>query len=389
MNHFHHSYTLIMQRQLYVSVVAACWLLVLQARAQDRQVSVVSTAVPMLRISPDARAGGMGEAGIALSADANAVFWNRAKLPFATEQSGLSLTYSPWMKSGVPNDVFLASAGIYKKLGEQQAVSVGMRYFKLGEVQYADENGQHLQTANPSEYSIDAGYSRMLGKHFSVGIALRYINSGLANGYSANGYAYKNANAVAGDINLYYCGLGEKGTGWAAGITISNLGSKLSYSNSAVDKDFLPANLGLGASYTLKLHEGGRLTLALDLNKLMVPTPPSDKSDSSMRVYRDKSVFSSWFSSFGDAPGGFSEELKEWQISTGAEYWYLEMLAVRGGYNYENRWKGGRRYATMGVGFKHQWLGANFSYLVPVGKDVATNPVKQSLRVSLLFNLQK
>lgn len=378
-----------MQRQIYVSVAAAFCMLALQTHAQDRQMSVVSTAVPMLRISPDARAGGMGEAGIALSPDANAVFWNRAKLPFATEQSGLALTYSPWMKSGGSNDVFLASAGVYKKLGEQQAVSVGMRYFKLGEVQYADENGQHLQTARPNEYAIDAGYSRMLGKHTSVGIALRYINSGLANGYAADGYTYKNAHAVAGDVTAFYSNVNTDGIGWAGGLTISNLGSKVSYSNSATDKDFLPANLGLGASYTLKLHEGGKLTLAVDVNKMMVPTPPADKSDSSMEVYRDKSVFSSWFSSFGDAPGGFSEELKEWQISTGAEYWYLNMLAVRGGYNYENRWKGGRRYATMGVGFKYQWLGANFSYLVPTGKDVANNPIKQSLRVSLLFNLQK
>ncbi|GGH74631.1 hypothetical protein GCM10011379_37390 [Filimonas zeae] len=364
-------------------------MLALLTHAQDRPMSVVSTAVPMLRISPDARAGGMGEAGIALSPDANAVFWNRAKLPFTTEQSGLALTYSPWMKSGGSNDVFLASAGVYRKLGDQQAVSVGMRYFKLGEVQYADENGQHLQMAHPNEYAIDAGYSRMLGKRMSVGIALRYINSGLANGYVADGYTYKNAHAVAGDITAFYSGVNAEGTGWAAGLTISNLGSKVSYSNSAMDKDFLPANLGLGASYTLKLHEGGKLTLAVDVNKMMVPTPPADKSDSSMEVYRDKSVFSSWFSSFGDAPGGFSEELKEWQISTGAEYWYLNMLAVRGGYNYENRWKGGRRYATMGVGFKYQWLGANFSYLVPTGKDVANNPIKQSLRVSLLFNLQK
>lgn len=378
-----------MRIQKYAPVATALCMFFAQASAQDKQVSVVSSAIPMLRVSPDARAGGMGDAAIAVSPDANAIFWNRSKLPFAKDKSAIALTYSPWMRSGGPNDVFLASLGGYLKLDDQQALSVGMRYFNLGEVQFADENGQRLQTTRPKEYAIDAGYSRMLSKHFAVGIALRYINSGLANGYAADGYTYKSANAVAGDVSLYYQGLNESGAGWAAGLTISNLGSKVSYSNSAVNKDYLPANLGIGASYTFRLNETSKLTFAVDANKLMVPTPPADKSDSSMEVYRDKTVFSSWFSSFSDAPGGFSEELKEWQLSAGAEYWYEDILALRTGYYYENRWKGGRRYATLGLGFKYQWLGANFSYLIPTGKDITNNPVRQALRVSLLFQLQK
>lgn len=372
-------------------VVGVCCLCGLAGtiNAQDHTVNIVSSAVPMLRVSPDARAGGMGDAGIAISPDASGVFWNRSKLAFARDKSAATVTYAPWMRSGGPNDVFLASMAGYYKLGEEQAVSIGMRYFKLGEVQYADDNGQMLQTTNPSEYAIDAGYSRTLSRHFAIGIALRYINSGIANGYSANGYNYKAAHAVAGDVTLYYQGLNTEGAGWAAGFTLSNLGSKVSYSNNAIDQDYLPANLGIGVSHTWRLQETGKLTLALDLNKLMVPTPPLDKSDSSMKVYRDKGVVSSWFSSFGDAPGGFSEELKEWQISTGVEYLYQDMIGIRAGYNYENRWKGGRRYATLGVGLKFQWLGANFSYLIPTGKDINSNPVRQSLRVGLLFDIAK
>lgn len=358
------------------------------ACAQDHDVNIVSSALSMLRISPDARAGGMGDAGIALSPDAFGVFWNRSKLAFAKEASGAAITYAPWMHSGGPDDVFMASMAGYYKLGEEQAVSVGMRYFKMGEVQFADDNGQMLQTAHPSEYAIDAGYSRTLSRHLALGIALRYINSNIASGYSMDGYAYKTAHAVAGDVTLYYQGLDVNGAGWAAGLTLSNLGSKVSYSNNAVDQDYLPANLGLGASYTWRLDETGKLTLALDLNKLMVPTQPADKSDSSMRVYRDKGVVSSWFSSFGDAPGGFSEELKEWQISSGAEYTYMDMIGIRAGYFYENRLKGGRQYVTAGVGMKFQWLGANFSYLIPTGGDVNSNPVRQSLRASLLFHLK-
>jgi hypothetical protein len=350
--------------------------------------SVVTSAVPMLRISPDARAGGMGDAGIAVSPDASAVFWNLAKLPFAKEKAALSLTYSPWIRSGGPNDVFLASIGGYYKIAEEQAISVSMRYFNLGDVQFTDDYGQRLQSTRPREYAIDAGYSRMLGRQLSIGIALRYINSGLAAGYEADGYIYKHAKSVAGDISLYYHGLSEDGAGWAAGLTLSNLGSKLAYSDNAT-KDFLPANLGLGGSYTARLQQTGKLTFALDLNKLMVPTPPEDQSAASMQAYRDKSVFSSWFSSFGDAPGGFSEELKEWQVSTGIEYKYQEILALRGGYFYENRGKGGRQYFTLGLGFNYQWLGANFSYLVPSGGGVDNNPIRQSLRASLLFHLAK
>jgi hypothetical protein len=359
------------------------------AFTQDHPMSVVSSAVPMLRISPDARAGGMGDAGIAVSADAGAVFWNRAKLPFAKEKAAASVTYSPWIRSGGPNDVFLASVSGYYKLGEEQALSISMRYFNLGDVQYTDEAGMRLQSAQPREYAIDAGYSRLLGRQFSVGVALRYINSGLAAGYDADGYVYKNGKSVAGDICLYYHGLNAKGAGWAAGLTLSNLGSKISYTDNAANKDFLPANLGLGASYTARLQETGKLTFALDLNKLLVPTPPEDKSAASMQAYRDKTAFSSWFSSFGDAPGGLSEELKEWQVSGGLEYLYQEILALRGGYFYENRGKGGRQYFTLGLGVKHQWLGANFSYLVPSGGGVNNNPIRQSLRASLLFYLAK
>lgn len=371
------------------SIAAAAGLVAVSSQllAQDHNMSVVTTAVPMLRISPDARAGGMGDAAIAVSPDASAVFWNRAKLPFASERSAVSLTYSPWLRAGGPDDVFLASLSGYYKLGDEQAISVAMRYFNLGDIQFTDEYGQRLQNSQAREYAVDAGYSRMLGRRLGIGMALRYIHSGLAAGYNADGYSYKSGKAVAGDITLYYDGLNPAGNGWAAGVTLSNLGSKISYTDNATNKDFLPANLGLGASYTAGLHEAGQLCFALDLNKLMVPTPPEDKSTASMQEYRDKSVFSSWFSSFGDAPGGFKEELKEWQVSAGVEYRYPGLLAIRGGYFYENRAKGGRQYLTLGFGLRRQWLETNFSYLVPTGGGVNNNPIRQSLRASLLFYL--
>ena len=264
-----------------------------------------------------------------------------------------------------------------------------MRYFNLGEVQFTDYAGQKLQTTRPREYAIDAGYTRKLGKKISLGIALRYINSSLASGLSSDGQTYKAGNAVSGDISFYYHGIKSNGSGWAAGATVTNLGTKISYSDNVNAKEFLPANLGLGASYTARINEDNTITFALDANKLMVPTPPQDATQASLNDYHNKSVFGSWFSSFGDAPGGFKEELKEWQLSGGAEYWYLQMVAMRAGYFYESKDKGGRQYLSFGAGLKFNQLGFNFSYLVPTGSTMNRNPMNQTLRASIVYDFAK
>ena len=291
----------------------------LPALAQQTQsINVVTTAVPMLRISPDARAGGMGDLGIATSADANASFWNQAKIPFATQRSAIALTYTPWLKDLGLNDVFIGTVAGYHQIDELQAISGSLRYFNLGSIQFTDFAGNDLQKFNPREFAFDAGYSRKLSDKLGVGIALRFIYSNLANG-NTNGVTYKPGTAVAGDISFFYNGLNEEGTGITAGAVMSNLGSKIAYTNDARGKDYIPANLGIGAVYTKAVDETSKISFGIDINKLLVPTPPTDTSTAARDAYRNKSVVGSWFSSFGDAPGGSNEELKEFQTATGLE----------------------------------------------------------------------
>jgi hypothetical protein len=357
------------------------------AKSQDdNSINVVTTAVPFLRISPDARAGGMGDVGIATAPDANAPFWNLAKIPFATSRTSVSTTYTPWLKDLGLNDVYLASLAGYHQLDEEQAISASIRYFSLGNIQFTDFAGNDLQSFRPREYSVDLGYSRKLSEKLGVGIALRYINSNLAGGQAVNGVSYKSGKAVAADLSLFHSGVDAAGQGLNWGITFSNLGSKISYTTDAQQKDYIPANLGLGAAYTWALDETSKFTLGLDINKLMVPTPPSLRDDSTLADYRNKSVISSWFSSFGDA-GSFSNELKEYQASLGAEYVYNDQFSLRAGYFYEDKLKGNRKYFTLGAGLKYNVFGLNFSYLVPSGNGVNRNPLSNTLRFSLIFDL--
>lgn len=359
----------------------------LPALAQQTQsINVVTTAVPMLRISPDARAGGMGDLGIATSADANASFWNQAKIPFATQRSAIALTYTPWLKDLGLNDVFIGTVAGYHQIDELQAISGSLRYFNLGSIQFTDFAGNDLQKFNPREFAFDAGYSRKLSDKLGVGIALRFIYSNLANG-NTNGVTYKPGTAVAGDISFFYNGLNEEGTGITAGAVMSNLGSKIAYTNDARGKDYIPANLGIGALYTKAIDETNKISFGIDVNKLMVPTPPTDTATAARDAYRNKSVVGSWFSSFGDAPGGFGEEMKEFQISTGLEYGYNDQFFARAGYFYEAKTKGNRRFFSVGAGVKYNRLGFNFSYLVPTGQGINRNPLSNTTRFSIVFDL--
>ncbi len=354
-------------------------------QAQVDPINVVTTAVPFLRISPDARAAGMGDLAIATSPDANSSFWNLAKVPFNTSQGGISASYTPWLKD-ILNDVYLAAIAGYYKFDDQQALSASLRYFSLGNIQFTDNLGNDLNTFRPREFGIDVGYSRRLSEKAGIGVGLKYIYSNLAEGPAA-GNNYKAASAVAGDLAFYYTGQNDQGQGWAFGAVMSNLGSKISYTDNADQKDYIPANLGLGTTYTRVFNSANKLTFGLDLNKLLVPTPPADPATpQQLADYRSKSVIGSWFSSFGDAPGGFSEEVKEFQASLGAEYMYNNQFALRAGYFHEDKTKGNRRYFTMGVGIRYQSFGLDFSYLLPSGSGVDRNPLSNTLRFSLHFN---
>lgn len=356
-----------------------------QTFAQANRINVVTTAVPMLRISPDARSGGMGDLGIATTPDANATFWNASKIPFAQTKSALGITYTPWLKSLGLNDVYLVTAAGYYKFAEDQAISASLRYFNLGTIQFTDFAGNNLNQSRPREWSLDAAYSRALSQKLGVGIGLRFIYSNLANNANIGSVQYKPGTAVAGDISVYYNGLNEAGRGLTAGAVMSNLGSKINYTNTADAGDFIPANLGLGAMYHAVLDETSKISFGVDVNKLLVPTP--DTAAQSIIEYRKQSVVSSWFSSFGDAPGGFAEELQEFQISVGGEYAYNDMFFVRAGYFYENKFKGNRRFFSAGVGINYNKLGFNFSYLIPSGQGINQNPLSNTTRFGIIFDL--
>jgi hypothetical protein len=350
------------------------------------KINVVTTAVPFLRISPDARSGGMGDLSIATSPDAAASYFNLGKVPFNELNAGVNVTYTPWLKNLV-NDVYLASVSAFYKVDEYSAISGSLRYFSLGSIQFTNENGQSLGSKNPRELGFQAGYSRRLSDKLGIGIGMKYINSNLASG-TYNGSTYKAGSAVAADLGLYYSGHNEAGDGWAFGAALTNLGSKIGYTDNAEQKDFIPANLGLGTTYTKVIDESNKISFGLDVNKLLVPTPPGQNAtQQEFDDYRKKSVVSSWFSSLGDAPDGFSEELKEFQISVGAEYWYNNQFAIRAGYFHENETKGNRRFFTAGAGLKYNVFGLNFSYLVPTGSGVNQNPLSNTLRFSIVFDL--
>ncbi|MCR6721932.1 MAG: type IX secretion system outer membrane channel protein PorV [Chitinophagaceae bacterium] len=348
------------------------------AKAQVDQINVVTTAVPFLRISPDARAGGMGDLGIATSPDASAAFWNMGKVAFNESKGGLAATYTPWLKDLV-NDVYLASLSGYYKLDENQALSANLRYFSLGNIQFTDQNGNLNGNGKPREFGIDVGYSRKLSDKLGLGVALRYINSDLASGAPSGGNTYKVGSSVAGDIGLYYDNKNEAGDGFTFGATLTNLGAKIAYTDNADQKDFIPANFGLGVTYNKNFDEVNKLTFGVDFNKLMVPAL-EDNTPSGISDYRSKGVVSSWFSSFSDFPG-------QANVSIGAEYWYNNQFALRGGYFFEDKSRGNRRYFTAGVGLKYNVFGLNFSYLAPSGSGVTRNPLSNTLRFSVLFDL--
>lgn len=368
----------------YSTLALFCVLLVSTKSFSQDQINVVTSAVPFLRISPDARSGGMGDMGVATSPDASSMFYNLAKTPFNKSKAGIALTYTPWLKSIGVSDVYLASVSGYYKLDEVSAISGSLRYFNLGSIQFTDFSGNPISTGKPTEISVGGGYSRKLSEKLSVGVALNYINSNLTRGYAGNnGVTYQAGSTVAGDLSAYYDNTTEQGSGVRVGIALSNLGGKIGYTSDATQKDYIPANISLGITNTSVLDEDIKLTYGVEFNKLLVPTPPLAtgiySTDSANLIgYRNKGVVDSWFSSFND--------MKAVTAAVGGEFSYQDQFFVRAGYFYEDKTRGNRKFFTAGLGIKYEALGINFSYLVPSGSGINQNPLSNTLRFSLIFD---
>ncbi len=352
-------------------------------------VNTIITAVPFLKIVPDARSGAMGDVGIAISPDANAMHFNSSKLAFATKDVGLSVTYTPWLRALNIQDVYLAYLSGYKKLSDNEAIGVGLRFFSLGSINFTDENGQPLGTGKPNEFEVKASYARKLSEHFSTAIGAKFIFSNLAAGQQIGDIEITPGTAGAADISFTYnneVDVSDNKTDLTIGLALTNLGTKISYTNS-INKDFIPANLGLGAAWKFNFDEYNSLTFATDINKLLVPTPSETDEDGTPGPdYRQQSMFGGMLSSFGDAPGGGNEELRELMYSLGLEYWYDDQFALRMGYYSEHATKGNRKFFTVGLGMKYNIFGLNISYLVPTTQQ--RNPLDNTLRFSLLFDFE-
>ncbi|TDO03162.1 type IX secretion system outer membrane channel protein PorV [Sunxiuqinia elliptica] len=348
--------------------------------------NTISTGVPFLSIAPDSRAGAMGDAGVASSPDMNSQHWNAAKYAFIESEMGIGLSYTPWLRNLV-DDINLAYLVGYKRLDDLQTISASLRYFALGDISFMSDVGNFEGQQSPNEFAIDVAYTRLLSDNFSGSVALRYIRSDLTGGQMVNGVPSSAGNSYAADIAFYYQNeirVNRKESTISAGINISNIGSKISYTDGE-KKDFIPTNLKLGAGYKTELDRYNTIGFYFDVNKLLVPTPIDTIDIFGNRYGEDKSVISGIFSSFGDAPGGFKEELQEINFSFGTEYWYNEQFALRAGYFYEHENKGNRKFITAGAGLKLNVFSLDFAYLIPTERN---HPLENTLRFSLSFDFE-
>lgn len=338
----------------------------------------IQTVVPWLTIAPDSRAGAMGDAGAATAPDIYSMHWNPAKFAFIDGKYGAAISYIPWLRSMVP-DINIAYLSGYYRFDKKQVMSASLTYSSYGKIEFTDEGGATQLIVNPNEWAVDLGYSRLFSENFSGGVAFRFIYSNLTHGYPAQGEDTKPGLSLAADISAYYHKeidlLGKNGI-IAIGGDISNIGSKMSYTESY--SDFIPMNLRLGTSLTYEFDRFNKIAIAIDLNKLLVPTP-----DSTITEEQSISVPEALFKSFYDAPGGFMEELHEITYSYGAEYWYNNIFALRAGYFHENAYKGKRQFFTAGAGFRMSGFTIDFSYLMPV---TLNHPLARTLRFSISFD---
>lgn len=354
------------------------------------ELNTITTGVPFLMISPDARGGSMGDAGVSSEPGANSMYWNPAKYAFIDDQMGFSIGYSPWLRELV-DDIGLSNVVFYKRLDDEQVIGASLRYFSLGNIEFTDNSGTSLGEFQPNEFAIDGTYSRKLSDNFSLAVAGRFIFSNLTLGQDAGSSQTRPGTSIAADVGMYYendVDLGSQDAVFAFGANISNIGAKISYTTDA-QQDFIPTNLRLGPTIRMALDSYNEVAFSLDINKLLVPTPPVMDPDNNNEVLEgmdnDVSVVTGIFQSFYDAPGGFNEELRELSFAFGTEYWYDETFALRAGYFYEDDTKGGRKYVTMGAGLRYNVFALDFSYLVPTGVQ---SPLDNTLRFSLYFDFE-
>jgi len=360
---------------------------------------VITTAVPFLIIAPDARSGGMGEAGVASDPDANSMHWNPAKYAFIDKKFGFGLSYSPWLRKLV-NDINLAYLTGFYKIDDRQTIAASLLYFSLGDIAFTDEFGESLGTYNPNEFSLDATYSRKFSEVISGAVAARFIYSNLTMGQFVQGAETSAGTSIAADVAVYYhkeVDLGNMGSEISWGINLSNIGNKISYSKTAIKKDFIPTNLRIGAGLKMNFDDYNSLAVLLDFNKLQVPSPPIYLLDSNNNPVLNAqnnpviekgmdpnvSVVPGIIQSWYDAPDGFSEEMREWAIAFGLEYWYAKQFALRTGFFYEDQYKGNRKFFTVGAGLRYSVFGLDLSYLIPLEQQ---NPLENTLRFTLYFN---
>ena len=363
------------------------------------------TAVPFLTIAPDSRAAGMGDVGVATSPDANSMHWNPSKYAFIEGEYGVCISYTPWLKKLV-NDIDLLYLSGYYRFDNRQTISASLLYFSLGQIQFTYPDGSPIKTGEPNEYSFDIAYSRIMSKKLAMGVAFRYIRSDLTNGLSVGEVETSPGNQVAVDVSTYYQSdvrLGDYDGTMSYGLNISNIGAKLTYTDKT-DGLYLPINMRLGGALTVDIDDYNSITASVDLNKMLVPTPPEiiDTVDENGIPYEiiigkgdlNSAVPTGMFKSFSDAPGVlkgdgtrsvFQEELREITYGVGLEYWYAKQFAVRAGYFYEHKTKGNRKFFTMGLGLKYNVFGLDISYIIP---QYPNNPLANTIRFSLIFNFE-
>jgi hypothetical protein len=362
--------------------------IVAQEIGTDRDWGTITTAVPFLMIGPDARSGGMGDVGAATSPDGNSIYWNASKLAFVEKSVGFNVSYVPWLK-GLVDDIGLGYVSGYGKIGDQQTVAASLRYFSLGSITFTNEEGISQGTYKPNEFAIDLAYSRKLSENFSAAVTGKFIYSNLTLGQDVGGVESRAGTSVAADISMYYkkplrFSQGRRGL-WALGVGINNIGNKISYTSST-EKDFIPTNLKIGTAFSMDLDDYNFISLSVDVNKLLVPTPPvRDSLGEPISPYKDNNVapLQGMFQSFYDAP--FAEEMQEINIAAGVEYWYDKQFAIRGGYFYESPKKGNRQYFTLGAGLRYNVFGLDFSYLIATNPN---NPLKNTLRFTLTYEIE-
>jgi hypothetical protein len=356
-------------------------------RLYSQELNAIQTVVPFLSIAPDSRAGAMGDVGVATTPDVYSMHWNPAKFAFIDGKAGVGISYSPWLRNLVP-DINIAYLTGYYRIDNKQVASASLLYSSLGDVPFTDEFGNLERTFKPNELAFDLGYSRVFAEYFSGGIAFRFIYSNLTGGTYSGGDATKPGTSFAADISGYYrrdIDLFSKDAEIGFGLNFSNIGSKMSYSDGQT-ADFIPMNMRLGSAGTINFDNFNKLSLAIDFNKLLVPTPPVYNSDMEIIDGKDPnvSVPIAIFQSFYDAPGGLKEELHEITWALGLEYWYNNQFAIRSGYFHENASKGNRKYFTAGAGFKLKGFTIDFSYLMPT---TSNHPLARTLRFSLAFDI--